>query len=340
MNVSVTETNVYEVFHDERARAALESTLAPLGDPSEAPRESLVAAEALRQCFSKEVRAAMRNLRDCPGSPPGILVRNAARDAVLPATPSDAAVSVERASHVGEWVLLVLASSLGTVVSYREQRSGQLFNSVLPMRGSEDEISSQGSRTVLGLHRECTFSEVGPDFIGLYCHRGGEVATYVVSAARLQQCLSERHGNILREPRFVTPLPPMFRRGSAAPATQRPHRVLLGDCGNPEIRVDTTLTCGTDREAEAALEELRTLAWHDDVLERVILDPGDVLFLDNRRCLHGRDAFEARFDGSDRWLVRLYVKTDLWPCRDRLVGDYMLVAGESVISEAALSSAP
>lgn len=340
MTVSASDASVFEIFHDSRARACVEATFAPLGDPSEAPHNAVVRAEALREGFSFEVRAALRSLRDCPGSPHGVLVRNIARDRSLPPTPADAAAPIERETYVGEWALLALASSLGTVVSYREQRAGQLFNNVLPMRGSEDEISSQGSRTVLGLHRECTFSDVGPDFIGLYCHRGGEVATTVVSAARLQQRLSERQWNILREPRFITPLPPLFRRGSTASATHQPHRVFLGDRGNPEIRVDTTLTFGPDRDAEAALEELRTVAWHDDVVERVVLNPGDVLFLDNRRCLHGRDAFKARFDGLDRWLVRLYVKTDLWACRDRLVGDYMLVAGDCVTSEAVLSSAP
>ena len=88
------------------------------------------------------------------------------------------------------------------------------------------------------------------------------------------------------------------------------------------------MTRGSDAEAEATLEALRQLAWRDDILERVTLNQGDVLFLNNRKCLHGREAFEPRFDGFDRWLVRLYVKSDLWPCRDRLVGDYMLSAGQ------------
>jgi L-asparagine oxygenase len=339
MSVPVTDLGLCEISHDARARARLETTLAGLGDPSDSPRDALALAEGLRDCFSLPVRSATRELRDCPGSSHGVLVRNAGRDPSLPPTPSDAAAKVARTSYVGEWTLLLLASSLGTVVSYREQRAGQLFNNILPMRGSEDEVSSQGSRTELGLHRECTFSDVGPDFIGLYCHRGGDVATYIVSAARLQHCLSDRQWEILRQPRFATPVPPLFRRDSPAAAAHHPHSIFLGERDNPEIRVDTTLTRGTDHEAEAALDELRTLAWHDDVLERVVLNPGDLLLLDNRKCLHGRQAFTANFDGSDRWLVRLYVKTDLWTCRERLVGDHVLIAGQYLTSEAAISSA-
>ncbi|MDE9566909.1 TauD/TfdA family dioxygenase [Xenorhabdus bovienii] len=40
----------------------------------------------------------------------------------------------------------------------------------------------------------------------------------------------------------------------------------------------------------------------------VALSPGDALILNNRICLHGRSAISdtAKFDGTDRWLVRIY----------------------------------
>src|SRR5487761_1153263 len=328
INVPAAGASVFEVPHDARARRRLETKFARLGDPGEQPRRSLALAERLKAYFSLQAWAAIRGLRDCPNSPHAVLIRSAGRDYSLPATPLNAELFVERESHVGEWILLTLGSSLGTIVSYREQRGGQLFNNIVPMRGSEEEVSSQGSRTTLGLHRECTFSDIGPDFVGLYCHRGGDVATHVGSAARLQQHLSEKQWEILREPRFVTPLPPTFCRGGAASTMHVPHSIFLGERENPEIRVDVTLTRGCDALAAEALEQLRQMAWRDDVLERVTLTPGDALFLNNRKCLHGREAFAARFNGFDRWLVRIYVKSDIWHCRDRIVGDHMLAAGQ------------
>ncbi len=47
----------------------------------------------------------------------------------------------------------------------------------------------------------------------------------------------------------------------------------------------------------------------------VALRPGDLLVLDNRRAVHARTAFTPRFDGTDRWLQRVYGFSDLWACR-------------------------
>lgn len=45
------------------------------------------------------------------------------------------------------------------------------------------------------------------------------------------------------------------------------------------------------------------------------LRPGDCAILHNRLVVHGRTRFAARYDGSDRHLLRLYVADSLWPLR-------------------------
>jgi len=49
----------------------------------------------------------------------------------------------------------------------------------------------------------------------------------------------------------------------------------------------------------------------DSALSGVILRPGDICFIDNYRAVHGRQAFRARFDATDRWLRRLNITRDL-----------------------------
>jgi L-asparagine oxygenase len=44
-----------------------------------------------------------------------------------------------------------------------------------------------------------------------------------------------------------------------------------------------------------------------------VLTTGDLLVVDNLLAVHGRSPFAARFDGSDRWLQRAFVVSDLAP---------------------------
>jgi alpha-ketoglutarate-dependent taurine dioxygenase len=39
--------------------------------------------------------------------------------------------------------------------------------------------------------------------------------------------------------------------------------------------------------------------------------PGECLFIDNYRAVHGRSSFKARFDRTDRWLKRINIARDL-----------------------------
>ncbi len=50
-----------------------------------------------------------------------------------------------------------------------------------------------------------------------------------------------------------------------------------------------------------------------EVETSVVLEPGDLLVVDNNVAVHGRSPFSARFDGTDRWLQRAFVVTDLAP---------------------------
>ncbi|MGE0137021.1 MAG: L-asparagine oxygenase, partial [Ilumatobacteraceae bacterium] len=40
---------------------------------------------------------------------------------------------------------------------------------------------------------------------------------------------------------------------------------------------------------------------------------GDLLVVDNTVAVHGRSPFLPRFDGTDRWLQRTFVVSDLLP---------------------------
>jgi enduracididine beta-hydroxylase len=61
-------------------------------------------------------------------------------------------------------------------------------------------------------------------------------------------------------------------------------------------------------------------------MQHLVLEPGDYVFIDNYRTVHGRKPFKARYDGNDRWLKRTNITKDLRKsraarisCTDRLI---------------------
>jgi len=46
------------------------------------------------------------------------------------------------------------------------------------------------------------------------------------------------------------------------------------------------------------------------------LDAGEICFVDNRKAVHGRRAFKARYDGYDRWFKRMNITRDLRKSRE------------------------
>lgn len=72
--------------------------------------------------------------------------------------------------------------------------------------------------------------------------------------------------------------------------------------------MDFHATHPLDDEAEQALQSLR--AAFLDVAAMLVLQPGELAFVDNRVAVHGRTSFRPHYDGQDRWLHRTFVHLD------------------------------
>jgi Taurine catabolism dioxygenase TauD, TfdA family len=49
----------------------------------------------------------------------------------------------------------------------------------------------------------------------------------------------------------------------------------------------------------------------DAALLDVVMHPGEILFIDNYKAVHGRRPYKARYDGADRWLKRINITRDI-----------------------------
>nr|BFE86607.1 hypothetical protein GCM10020093_092080 [Planobispora longispora] len=95
--------------------------------------------------------------------------------------------------------------------------------------------------------------------------------------------------------------------------------MLSGAPEDPDMRVDLAATTPLTPRAEAALAELGEV--FDRSAQSVRLLPGDLVIVDNRVTVHGRTAFQPRYDGRDRWLQRTFVAVNLRRSRDHRPAD-------------------
>jgi L-asparagine oxygenase len=253
-------------------------------------------------------RQMLAEFRRDSGPQGALLLRGLPVDAMeLPPTPR-ADGSVQREPSVAAALLLMIACGLGDPAAFRPEKGGALVQDVVPVPGMEEFQGNVGS-TLLTFHNENAFHEHRPDFVMLLCLRAdpeGRAGLRTACVRQVLPLLPAETVEALWAPEFVTAPPPSFGLGDAGTA---PSPVLTGDPRDPDIRVDIAATTPlTPRGAEA----LRILQDHfDRTAATHRLEPGELAIVDNRVTVHGRTEFTPRYDGTDRWLQRTFVLTDL-----------------------------
>lgn len=235
----------------------------------------------------------------------------------LPPTPRHPTAPVDK-DHVSELTLFTAARLLGQPVGYLPEHGGDVVQNIIPTATDATRQTSTSSRVRLAFHTETAFHPHKPRFLALLCLRGDAAAsTTLCSIDELLPALSPGSRALLHEPRFHTRADESFG-GGVDTGFLAPMAVLTGDPAHPDLTFDEELTTGIDDDTRAALDELASLvATHHTAL---VLEAGDLLVVDNHRCVHGRSPFPARFDGTDRWLQRAFVVADLAPSADERVG--------------------
>jgi L-asparagine oxygenase len=265
---------------------------------------------------------AVRRYRHDSGQEGTLFAANLPIDeSALPKTP-EVRESVERGATVPAAVSMLIGLQLGELVAYSEEKAGALVQNVIPVRGLEESQSNSGS-TELELHVENAFHPHRPDYIGLMCLRNDhakKAGTLVASMRQALPLLRESDREVLQEMRFVTAMPPSFRSGGDTAA----HAVLDGSRDDPNVRLDLSATTPLDDEAKQVLERLRLVL--AEVVSSLVLQSGEMAFLDNHVVLHGRTHFLPRYDGRDRWLHRVYVHLDNRLSKPGRVGNSPVVA--------------
>nr|WP_272481006.1 guanitoxin biosynthesis L-enduracididine beta-hydroxylase GntD [Actinoalloteichus caeruleus] len=226
----------------------------------------------------------------------------------------------------------LLGSLLGEAIGWATQQDGRIMHDIFPMKGHEHEQIGSGSSELLTWHTEDAYHPLRTDYLGLMCLRNHEgVETTAAEISEVQ--LDDQTRDLLFEERFFI-LPDKSHRAQnqnssttrstrSAALLQRsyerveellrkpePVAVLFGDPRDPYLRIDPFYMENAQGEVEQ--EALgKVIDAVDAAMSGVVLRPGDICFIDNYRVVHGRKPFQARFDGTDRWLRRLNITRDL-----------------------------
>jgi L-asparagine oxygenase len=263
-----------------------------------------------------EVHDALVDFAD-EGHPSGALLLKGVPVGCVPATP-DRPTAVTTKDHVSEFVLLTVARRLGQPVGYAPEHGGDVVQNILPTRTNAARQTSTSSAVTLMYHTEAAFHPHRPRFLLLLALRGDpEARTTLVSITDIVAELPLWARRTLSEPRFRLAVDESYL-GRRSRLHGAPLAVLSGAWDHPQLVFDADLMAGEDDEATAALHELGALVRRHEI--GVILEAGDLLVVDNSVAVHGRTPFTARFDGTDRWLQRSFVVTDLAPSAADRVG--------------------
>jgi L-asparagine oxygenase len=224
----------------------------------------------------------------------------------LPMTPNDPQRKAP-VIHPTTGALALVAESLGRLVGYFEEKGGSLIHDVVPIQGEETKIENSGS-VQFDFHTENVHHPLRPDFLALLCLRTDHDRVAATSVSSIRQAvdrLDPKHVHALRPPVFQSFYPESFRRDRAsADARSAPHPVLFGAERRVFFRYDSHNTHVTDETGTQALEALAAAL--QETRHDLLLEPGDLVIIDNHIAAHGRSAFTPRWDGNDRWLRRCY----------------------------------
>lgn len=269
----------------------------------------LLEAELFFQALPEPIRRGVCELKSGLRRLPFLVFSGLPVEADLPPTPVNSRRPPRERALLGEWMSAAFARALGEPFGYLQENEGELFQNNAPVKRHEREQSGESSREELLFHTDASFHPLPPDFVVLYCLRPDPERTAVTSFAAVDDILAElapAERELLFQPRFLADGVEYDYDEVGVRSNRRPRVPLLS--GPPErafLAYDRDIHRPLDAEAAEALRAFN--AAMESRAVHVRLAAGDVALFDNRRSIHKRSPFHARYDGTDRWCLLTYV---------------------------------
>ncbi|MCX4461333.1 MULTISPECIES: TauD/TfdA family dioxygenase [unclassified Streptomyces] len=214
--------------------------------------------------------------------------------------------------------LALVASRLGRVFGWRNQQDGRIVHNILPSPGQERLQVGAGSVVPLAWHTEDAFHPYRADILLLACVRNPDDVGSRLSSATSASLTAADVAQLQRPLTVVLPDDSYADREAELRRQIGIATLWHREYGALGIRYDPSYMhrLTDDPDFIAAFDRLgHALEANGHV---VPLEPGDLLIIDNDAVVHGRLAFTPRYDGTDRWLKRVLVRSPRpRPARER-----------------------
>ncbi|KVL22380.1 TauD/TfdA family dioxygenase [Burkholderia ubonensis] len=230
-------------------------------------------------------------------------------------------------SLLEEAMQCLMTSLLGDMFGWRTQENGRFLRHIVPIRKDHAEQLGGGSSVTLVWHNEEAFHEHRADFLSILCYRNDEHAQTIFCGIDEIE-ISDEMWRVLSAPRFTilpdkSHLPEqnvsdqwrlddhVFERIRRMHENPEPVPALSGLRAKPWVRVDEAFMAALpgDDEAERALRWLIDACYAHQT--SVVMQPGDMVWVDNKRAVHGRTVYRPNYGPRQRWLRRVNVHVNL-----------------------------
>ena len=256
---------------------------------------------------------------------PYLLLSDAFECTNLPMTPQDwGPIPDIPATRAAQAAVVLVAGACGMeTVSYGAENAGALFVNLVTLPGT-GALQEKSQARMKGHTDAATFPFRGtrdpnfpriapaPDVVFLVGLRNVDsVPTVVMPLPSILQRLSSEDVRVLKEPNMILSAQRTFVKGTQA-ALGETH-VLDGASvlhDGPEgvwVRYTHSQSLPFDEDDMTVVDAKKTFeAACLSVAEQVVLKPGDLLLVNNRKALHGRSTVGPEVGGESRWLIRSY----------------------------------
>jgi len=231
--------------------------------------------------------------------------------------------------HVGETTFLskiqgIMMSKMCEMIAYEAEGYGKLYQDILPIYSMASVQTSVGSNTELEIHTEQAFSQLRPDMISLACLRGDiNALTYILPVNRILKNITNEEMELLYQPLWKMGVDVSFKlygKEFIEGDIRGPFAILNGSRDDPQLIFDQDLMFGMTEESHKLIAKIVSIYYQHRITHN--LKPGEIIFIDNRRAVHGRSSFSPKYDGYDRFLIRCFGTLDYEKSRETRSPEY------------------